>query len=521
MGLMMAEIDWSQDANSGQGVDEPWRMMSDAPVGILIVGVDGGVRWANPCAANLAGGTPIGRPLSTVMDGAGTSLVARVLARGRRATDEDQIDPVAVSFGDARTPCELHIGPFDAAGGLTLYLLDLTRHRQLELQYNQSQKMQAIGQLAGGVAHDFNNLLTAILGYCDLLLDRHAPGDPSFPDIVQVKQNANRAANLVRQLLAFSRQQTLKPSVINIDEVVDDISKLLRRLIGEQIEMSMKVGETLYPIRADRGQLEQVIINLAVNARDAMPEGGRLSVRVDNVSLANTLGHRFGPVPAGDYVRLTVEDNGTGIEPEHLDKIFEPFFTTKPLGRGTGLGLATVYGIIEQTGGTILAASVPGQGTTFSIYLPPSEGEIEEEAEDNDPIEPLSPREAGEATILLVEDEAAVRKLACRALEKRGFKVLEAEDGEDAIEILNAVRTVDLVITDVVMPNMDGPTLVRQIERDFGKVRTIYISGYAEDDLRRSMGLEAQDGPAFLSKPFTLKALARAVEAQLGPAKAD
>lgn len=395
---------------------------------------------------------------------------------------------------------------------LLCHLIDMTQQKSLERQFVQAQKMQAVGQLAGGVAHDFNNLLTAIIGFCDLLLVRHGPGDQSFSDIMQIKQNANRAANLVRQLLAFSRQQTMRPKVLMVTDVLADLSNLLRRLIGETIELKMIHGRDVGAVRVDQGQLEQVIINLAVNARDAMPDGGTLAIRTKAVGPDDTLVRHYSVMPEGQYVLIEISDTGHGIPPDIQNKIFEPFFTTKEVGKGTGLGLSTVYGIIKQTGGFIFVESAEGEGTTFRVYLP-----VHNETEQEDaPVESAPVDLTGKGTILLVEDEDAVRLFAGRALGNKGYKVLEAASGDQALEILKQEHArIDLLISDVVMPNMDGPTLVGHAYKLRPDLRVIFISGYAEDAFRKNNG-NIDPKVAFLPKPFSLKQLAEAVKNALG-----
>ncbi len=400
------------------------------------------------------------------------------------------------------------------AGGETpraiLYLVDTTEQKNLEMQFAQSQKMQAVGQLAGGIAHDFNNLLTAITGFCDLLLVRHGPGDQSFEDIMQIKQNGNRAANLVRQLLAFSRQQTLRPKVLLITDILAELSNLLRRLIGENIELRMTHGRDLGRVKVDQGQLEQVIINLAVNARDAMPEGGTVSIRTANVSVEESrkLGHEI--MPPDKYVLIEVSDTGIGIPSENIGKIFEPFFSTKEVGKGTGLGLSTVYGIVKQTGGFIFPVSQPGKGAIFRIYLP-----IHKAVELPEPARAPRPSEkgrdlTGKGSILFVEDEDAVRMFACRALRNKGYMVHEASSGEEALRIVDADEKIDLLISDVVMPQMDGPSLVKEIRQRRDNIKIIFISGYAEDAFRKNLGKD--EVFSFLPKPFSLKQLAEKVK---------
>ncbi len=395
-----------------------------------------------------------------------------------------------------------------------IYALETTEQRALESQFAQSQKMQAVGQLAGGIAHDFNNMLTAIIGFSDLLLTSHRPTDPSFQDIMNIKQNANRAAGLVRQLLAFSRRQTLRPKVIDLDEALSDISVLLARLLGETVELEVAHGRDVWPIKADLNQLEQVIVNLAVNARDAMPEGGKLKIRTSNVSSADSRKFREQGFKPGDYVLLEVSDTGTGMSAEVKEKIFEPFFSTKEVGKGTGLGLSTVYGIVKQTGGYIYVDSKPGAGATFRILLPRHEPQAEELPEAGE--RPVGPSDlTGSASILLVEDEEAVRSFAARALEARGYTVHQAASGQDALDLIAGLgEPVDLVISDVVMPGMDGPTLMRELRRRQPDLKIIFVSGYAEDAFERHLPKDEKSFQ-FLPKPFSLKELATTVKATL------
>ncbi|MDA5193237.1 response regulator [Govanella unica] len=490
------------------------RYFADAPLGIATVDLTGQVYASNNLFQNIfsAGGGAGGQLLSEIIVAVD---LPDVLARIREAIEKGGVPaPVEVRFmGSGEKQAQLYVHRLESGAGLderaVLYVIDTTDQKNLEMQFAQSQKMQAVGQLAGGIAHDFNNLLTAITGFCDLLLVRHGPGDQSFADIMQVKQNANRAANLVRQLLAFSRQQTLRPKVLIITDVLAEISNLLRRLIGETIELKMIHGRNLGPVKVDQGQLEQVIINLAVNARDAMPTGGTLAIRTSDISSedSRTLGHPM--MPMGAYVMIEVSDTGTGIAKENLGKIFEPFFSTKEVGKGTGLGLSTVYGIVKQTGGFIFPDSSPGQGAIFRIYLPKYAGEVEQRE-----VVTLVERPkdlTGKGNILLVEDEDAVRLFASRALKNKGYNVLEADSGEQALALVEKHGdSINLLISDVVMPNMDGPTLVQNIrERRYG-MKIIFISGYAEDAFRKNLGKGAEF--SFLPKPFSLKQLAEKVK---------
>jgi two-component system cell cycle sensor histidine kinase/response regulator CckA len=380
----------------------------------------------------------------------------------------------------------------------------------------QGQKMQAIGQLAGGVAHDFNNVLTAIIGFSDLLLAKHRPTDPAFADIMNIKQNANRAANLVRQLLAFSRRQTLRPEVLSLIDVISDLGNLLGRLLGEKVDLKVVHGRDIGLVKIDVNQFEQVIINLAVNARDAMPNGGTLTVRTSNATVTERRTSDLQVMPPGEYVLCEVQDTGTGIPKDILDKIWEPFFSTKDVGKGTGLGLSTVYGIIKQTGGFIFCDSVVGHGTVFRIYLPRHHQEkvaVEETREEKPEVKRAD--HTGKGTVLLVEDEDAVRAFASRALASRGYTVFEAASGDEALAIFaEKGDEISLVISDVVMPEMDGPTLLKELRKRGVSTKIIFISGYAEDAFEKN--LEGEEDFAFLPKPFSLKQLAEAVKNVMG-----
>lgn len=465
---------------------------------------------------------------------------AELLAAARRSEGEATIrKALAGDIPDAAQQLELTVGSgtelivsalFSKFTGenLLVQLIDITEQKNLELRFSHSQKMQAVGQLAGGVAHDFNNLLTAMIGFCDLLLMRHPAGDQSFADIMQIKQNANRAANLVRQLLAFSRRQTLQPKVLDLTDVLAELSNLIRRLIGENIELKMIHGRDIGHVRADQGQLEQVLINLAVNARDAMPGGGALTIttRLTRVDRAHPLPRDLvAPaeedlsIPAGEYVLVEVADTGCGIPKHILQKIFEPFFSTKAVGSGTGLGLSTVYGIIKQSGGFVFVASKENEGTHFNLYFPvvnaqeaaAAVGASEAEAEGKGPTGDLT----GKGTILLVEDETPVRIFAARALKNKGYTILEADCGETGIELMQQHgKEVEVIVTDVIMPGMNGPTMIEKITAEYPNVKVIFISGYAEDIFVNNYGTERSFN--FLAKPFTLKQLASKIKEVLG-----
>ena len=391
-------------------------------------------------------------------------------------------------------------------------LQDATALKTLEAQFVQSQKMQAIGQLAGGVAHDFNNLLTAISGHCDLLLLRHSSEDPAYGDLIQIHQNANRAAALVGQLLAFSRKQTLKPERIDLQDVLSDLAHLLNRLVGERVDLRLTHGSNLGPIRADKRQFEQVVMNLVVNARDAMPEGGRIRIETEAVTLRGEMRRDRAVVPAGDYALIRVSDEGCGIPAESLQKIFEPFYTTKRLGEGTGLGLSTAYGIVKQSGGFIFVDSTEGEGSIFQLYFPIYTGRDSEEVVAKPPRNIVARQ--GEGVVLLVEDEAPVRAFASRALRLRGYTVLEAENAEVALKTLeDAALKVDVFVTDVVMPGLDGPSWVRMALEQRPGTRVIFVSGYAEDALAE--GQARVPNSVFLPKPFSLSDLAATVQSQM------
>ena len=409
-----------------------------------------------------------------------------------------------------------------------VYALETTAQRTLENHIQQQQKMESVGQLAGGIAHDFNNVLSAIMMATDFLLNAHKPTDPSFKDIMQIKQNANRAAALVRQLLAFSRKQTLRPQVLDLGETLSDLGMLLKRLIGEKVALEIVHGRDLWPVKVDISQFEQVIVNLVVNARDAMPDGGKLTMRTMNVTADECAKYDYKGMPKADYVLVEVSDTGTGIPSEIIDKIFEPFFTTKEVGKGTGLGLSTVYGIVKQTGGFIYADSETGW-TSFRIFLPRHVPGAEEVLAQIPAVDApaiagaMSAADSmaraaaadltGQGTILLVEDEDGLRALNARGLSSRGYTVLEASNGVEAIEAFDKHGRVDLVVSDVVMPEMDGPTLLKELRRRDQNVKIIFVSGYAEEAF--SKNLPSQEQYAFLAKPFTLKQLVAEVKKTL------
>ena len=489
-------------------------LLDSLPLGLALADTDGRFSFLNKAFRKAAGLGQSERPawpgdLVVEEDKAAVSDAVRRFGRGRALSGDLAVrlktnpdEPVAMTVAGAR-------GLGNAA--VLLSLKDNSEEARLKREIAQATKMQAVGQLAGGVAHDFNNILTAILGTCDLMMMRHTPGDSDYDDIQQIRSNSNRAASLTRQLLAFSRQQTLRPQVLQLPDVVAEVSHLLTRLLGERIKLQVKHGRGLGPVRADPGQLEQVIVNLAVNARDAMvakdPEGGgTLTLQTFAVSAEDVRRMGTDILPIGDYTALKVADTGIGIPSHILGKIFEPFFTTKEVGKGTGLGLSTVYGIVKQSGGFIFAESQLRKGTAFTLYLPvhrarPSDAAARAKGKEK------AAELWGSGTVLLVEDETMVRTVAERALARHGYTVFSAENGEEALEILGREK-VDLMISDVVMPTMDGPATVRAARKTHPELPILFISGYAEEQLRKSIDIP---NVAFLAKPFSVQELAETV----------
>jgi len=492
------------------------RFINTAPIGIAEIDQAGTIINANAAFVSLSPNAKRGALLSSMVVEAQRMKLAQIMLSAARDTGEAHTVDVTLKVEPMRL-VQLVISRLPAQdSGYVVFAVDTTENKSLEVQLGQAQKMQAIGHLAGGVAHDFNNVLTAIIGFSDLLLTRHKPTDPAFADIMNIKQNANRAANLVRQLLAFSRRQTLRPEIMSLTDVISDLGNLLRRLLGEKIDLKVIHGRDLGLVRVDLNQFEQAIINLAVNARDAMPKGGTLTIRTANLPLEESA--NISPLmPPGEYVLCEVEDTGTGIPPEIRDKIWEPFFSTKEVGKGTGLGLSTVYGFVKQTGGFIFCESEMGRGTVFRMYLPRHQAEQVAAEEDGKEAKKDAVKRAdltGKGTILLVEDEDSVRAFASRALKSAGYTILEADSGERALEIVEAAQNIDLILSDVVMPEMDGPTLLNELRKRGDTTKVIFISGYAEEAFEKN--LEGQTDFAFLPKPFTLKQLAEKVKEVMG-----
>ncbi len=510
------------------------RFFHHTPMAIATIDRDGGIVRTNALFARLFQGLIVGgkkRSIRAIV--AERDWLALEAAIGQAARGKGDIAPVdAMLAGDGERFGRFYVTAIaeqerDQEAAI-VYALDTTEQRALENKLVQQQKMESIGQLAGGMAHDFNNMLNAIILANDFLLNAHKPTDPSFGDIMEIRQSANRAASLVRHLLAFSRKQTLRPQVLDLGEVLSDLTVVLRRLIGEKITLKVVHGRDLWPVKADLLQFEQVITNLAVNARDAMPDGGQLELHSMNVAAHDCVRYRAKGMPAADYVLVEVADTGSGIPEAIHDKIFVPFFTTKEVGKGTGLGLSTVYGIIKQTGGFVYFDSVEGKGTTFRIFLPRHVPSVQETAA------PLAPTDApaiagaldaaervrraaaadltGEGTILLVEDEDGLRALNARGLASRGYTVLQASNGVEAIAVLEkSDGEIDLVVSDVVMPEMDGPTLLRELRKRNPDLKIIFVSGYAEDAFQKHLPADGQQFD-FLAKPFTLKQLVEKVK---------
>lgn len=484
------------------------------PVALLRLRSDGRLCGANRQARALLGAAAEpGRDLHNIVEGLGRSI-NDWLAEAASGRGLGRPEFVRANAGETELYLQFTLGRVvkDGEVQLVAVLNDATELKTLEAQFVQSQKMQAIGQLAGGVAHDFNNLLTAISGHCDLLLLRHDQGDPDYGDLVQINQNANRAASLVGQLLAFSRKQNLQPEVLDLRDTLSDLTHLLNRLVGEKVTLSLSHDPALRPIRADKRQLEQVLMNLVVNARDAMVEGGEIRIETEGVRITTPLERDRAKVPPGDYEVVRVIDCGIGIPQDKLTKIFEPFYTTKRTGEGTGLGLSTAYGIVKQTGGYIFVDSTVGEGTTFSLYFPAYEAPAAAPAPTAAPAKSQGFHH-GDGVVLLVEDEAPVRAFAARALRLRGYTVLEAEHAEEALGLLEDDElVVDVFVTDVVMPGMDGPTWVRKALEKRPETRVVFVSGYAEESFTDEQARIPNS--VFLPKPFSLSELTATVRDQ-------
>lgn len=494
------------------------RALESAPFGLLLLDTDRQVREVNANFRQLIGRESLNgsRFLDLFRDEDGPAISAMLdELESRRAAGPLDVAPKS---GQEIT-LTLHVSRSaetrGGSGGVLVYVLDATERKRLEMQFAQSQKMQALGQLAGGVAHDFNNMLTAIIGFCDLVLQRHHQGEQTFADVMQITQNAKRAARLVRQLLAFSRQQPLQPRLTNVTDILAEISSLLRRVLGERVTLNMVHGRDLGLIKADHSQLEQVVINLAVNARDAIDGFGELNIETSMVEFTAPTPLSGETAPPGRYLVIAVIDSGSGI-PDHIrGRIFDPFFTTKGIGEGTGLGLSMVYGSLQQMGGFITVDSrTEGEtGTTFRLYIPEAAPHGTEIQDDLNAAGPESDVTGG-GEILLVEDEDPVRLFSARALRSKGYVVTEARTGAAALEIL-AENTFDLLVTDMMMPEVDGATLIKTARKDMPDLPVVCISGYTQEAVAKE--ISALPKVYFLPKPFSLKQLAGKVKTALQP----
>lgn len=500
---------------SDEGSSPGWSAIEELPVPLMKISGNGDILASNREARMLLGvQTTDGRRMIELLDGLGRPVgdwIKEVFES--RVGQASQFLQGKAERQDTVVQVTLNVAGEGDDSHLIAVMNDVTELKTLEAQFVQSQKMHAIGQLAGGVAHDFNNHLTAISGHCDLLLLRHDQGDQNYSDLMQIHQNANRAARLVGQLLAFSRKQNLQPEVVDLRDTLSDLTHLLNRLVGEKVTLTLNHDPNLSTIKADKRQLEQVLMNLVVNARDAMPDGGSIQVVTENLVLVNEIERDRAFVPAGEYVVVKVIDEGEGIPPEVISKIFVPFYTTKQLGEGTGLGLSTAYGIVKQTGGYIFADSEVGRGTQFSLLFPHHDVPIIEVVHQELPVvAPLTFTLDG--VVLLVEDEAPVRAFASRALRLRGYTVLEADCAEAALQLLSDPElNVDIFVTDVIMPGMDGPTWVREALCDRPDTKVVFVSGYAEDAFADDKSKIANS--VFLPKPFSLNDLTNTVHGQL------
>lgn len=499
------------------------RFFRSAPFGIAMIGSDGRIVSANSAFCRM------------VLDGAAATgtLALDALTRATNAETRTAVDEGlkrVISGRIYNTPVEISAGPKNdhvtrvfmspfADGGAReaalLYVVDATEQKALEARYAQSQKMEVVGKLAGGIAHDFNNMLTAILGFSDMLLAQHRPKDVAYKDITSIKASANRAAELVRKLLALARQQTLQNEIINLGAVLTDQVNLLKGIVSEKCDLKIESAPDLWNVMVDRHEFEQALYNLAGNAKDAMPNGGTITISARNVSERETQKFELREFKPGEYVLIEVADTGEGMSREVMEKIFEPFFTTKPVGKGTGLGLASVYGMVKQSGGYIYPDSEAGKGTTFRIYLPryhADEDTAPKTLQRSKP-EPKATDLTGTGRVLLVEDEEVVRNFAARALKRQGYKVLEAGSGVEALEVMARNKgKIDIVVSDVVMPEMDGPTLLKELRKDNPELKIIFVSGYPNEAFKSALG---DEDFAFLPKPFSLPQLAAKVKEEL------
>ncbi|MBC7830637.1 MAG: response regulator [Hyphomicrobium sp.] len=524
-GLTIAVVDLAGERAAEFESDESGarfaRFFQSAPFGIAMLGSDGRIVSANSAFCRM------------VLDGASGAGISAADALGRAADPETRTAvedglkrvisgrvhnaPIEITAGAKRDHVtRVYMSPFAAGGAreaAILYVVDATEQKALEARFAQSQKMEVVGKLAGGIAHDFNNMLTAILGFSDMLLTMHRPKDVAYKDIMNIKSSANRAAELVRKLLALARQQTLQNEVVSLSDVLSDESSLLKRYLGEKSELKISTEPDLWYVMTDKHEFVQALFNLITNAKDAMPDGGTLTIRARNVPERETQKFEHREFAHGEYVLIEVGDTGHGMSREVMDKIFEPFFTTKAIGKGTGLGLASVYGMVKQSGGYIYPESEEGKGTTFRIYLPRHHADEDVVAPKKEKKEQRAADLTGTGRVLLVEDEEVVRNFAARALKRQGYKVLEASTGVEALEVMEKHKgKIDIVVSDVVMPEMDGPTLLKELRKTNPDLKIIFVSGYPNDAFKAALG---DENFAFLPKPFSLPQLAAKVKEEL------
>lgn len=503
------------------------RFFQSAPFGIATVAADGTITKANTAFTRMiVDGTNVtGENILDALAPRSVPAARQQVEAGLKEvlTGRGNLAPIEINVGHnneytRRVFMNPLAGDEAAREAAVFYVLDATEQKRLEARFAQSNKMEAVGTLAGGIAHDFNNVLTAIIGHAEFLLQSHKPGDPAHRDLLTIKSSATRATGLVAKLLAFSRQQTLQNEVLQLSEVVSEIAPLMTKSLGEKVSLRVSTARDLWLVKTDKSQIDRVIVNLVMNAKDAMLDGGELTIHTRNVTERECQKMDYFGLQVGEYVMIEVSDTGTGMSPEILNKIFEPFFTTKGVGKGTGLGLATVYGIVKQSGGFIFPESEIGKGTTFRVFLPRYVPDAEE-------ISTIQQRQAkkearhapdvtGSGRVLLVEDEDGVRSFAARALRSRGFEVLEATNGAEALDLLETSEVApDIVVSDVVMPEVDGPTLLKALRQTHPDMKFVFMSGYPNDAFRS--GMDAEEKFGFLPKPFSLVELVGKVKEEL------
>src|SRR3954471_4706155 len=502
---------WHAEAALRASEERFRALVENSSDALLVLDAEGRIKYLSPSSERHLGWSPAdmaGRALFDFLPPDDRELVGTRMAETLSSPGRNIVAHVRFHHADGSWRIMEGIGvnrlSDPAVAGIVVNARDITERRKLEEQLRQAQKLEAVGQLAGGVAHDFNNLLTAILGYCHLMLDDVGDADPLRPDLLEIQAAGERAAALTRQLLAFSRRQMLQPQVVDINVVVTQLGKLLRRLLSEDVELVTKLAPDLHTVTVDPASVEQILVNLAVNARDAMPTGGRLTIETANVDLDEAYAVTHLTMTAGAYVMVAVSDSGAGMDAATRARVFEPFFTTKEQGKGSGLGLATVYGMVKQSGGDIWGYSEPGHGTMFKVYLPPAEVPSAAVAQMGDGRDMR-----GWETVLLVEDEDAVRALAREVLRRHGYVVLEAAHGLDALRVAERhPDDIHLMVTDVVMPHLSGRALAQRLASVRPHMKTLFMSGYSDHALLPD---DLAPGAAFLQKPFTPEVFARKV----------